>query len=60
MVADYIRHAAAYHGVNSRGEYGHIVRCMRSLRELYGRTNADDFGVVQFKAVRQSIRFRRP
>jgi integrase len=55
MVADYIRHSAAFHGTDPRGEYGKIVRCMRSLRELYGRTAADEFGVLQLKAIRQTI-----
>lgn len=55
MVADYIRHAAAYHGKDPRGEYGHIIRCMRLLREIYGRSTAAEFGVLQFKALRHSI-----
>ncbi|MCC6492158.1 MAG: site-specific integrase [Pirellulales bacterium] len=55
MLADYVTWAASRYGKDTRGEYGHIIRCVKPLKELYGRTSAADFGVLEFKTVRHSI-----
>lgn len=48
-------HAEQTYGVSKRGEYYHLVLAMRPLKRLYLSTNAVDFGVPQWKAVRQYI-----
>jgi integrase len=53
LLADYLNYAAAYYGKGPRGEYPQIVRAMRPLRDPYGRTAVEDFGVSQFKSVRK-------
>jgi hypothetical protein len=53
LLADYLKYAAKYYGTAPRGEYPQIVRSVRPVRELHGRTAAEDFGVLQFKAVRE-------
>ena len=37
------------------GEYGGIKDALKLVRELYGRTNANDFGPLALKAVRQRM-----
>jgi integrase len=51
LLADYLKYAASYYGTGS--EYAQIIRAVRPLKELYGRTAAEHFGVLQFKAVRE-------
>src|SRR5690606_6254407 len=55
LIADYVKYAAAYYGKNPRGEYPQVIRAMRPVKELYGRAPAEEFGVVQLKAVRTHI-----
>jgi integrase len=55
LLADYVKHAASYYGKSKRGEYAQVVRAVRPLKELYGRTAAEEFGVAQFKAIRHHI-----
>lgn len=55
LVADYLRFAKHYYGAGSHGTFATMKRVARPLKALYGRTAAADFGVVQFKAVRQSL-----
>jgi hypothetical protein len=52
MLVGYLKHIAAYHGKGSKGEYPQAVRAVTPARELYGRSPAAEFGVLQFKAVR--------
>jgi integrase len=55
LVADYLRFAKGYYGDGSHGTFATMKRVARPLKALYGRTPAAEFGVVQFKAVRQSL-----
>ncbi len=55
LLADYLQFAAVYYGKDQRGEYPQIMRAIRPLKELYGRTPAVEFGVLEFKAVRQRV-----
>lgn len=55
LVADYLRYAKKYYGAGSHGTFATMKRVARPLKALYGRTPAAEFGVVQYKAVRQSL-----
>lgn len=55
LVADYLRFAKGYYGDTTHGTFATMKRVARPLKALYGRTAAAEFGVVQFKAVRQSL-----
>lgn len=55
LVADYLRFAKGYYGEGSHGTFATMKRVARPLKALYGRSPAAEFGVVQFKAVRQSL-----
>jgi integrase len=55
LLADYLKHAAVYYGKHPRGQHGQILRAIRPLKELYGRSPAVEFDVLQFKAVRQHV-----
>jgi integrase len=53
LIADYRRYALAYYGSEPNSELHRITRVLRPVRELYGRTPAEEFGVQAFKAIRQ-------
>jgi len=55
LIADYLKFSRGYYGTGRTSEYHRLVRVLRRLKELYGRSPACDFGVLQFKAVRQSL-----
>ncbi|QDT74839.1 tyrosine-type recombinase/integrase [Lacipirellula limnantheis] len=55
LVADYLLFAKEYYGDRTHGTFATMKRVARPLKALYGRTPAAEFGVVQFKAVRQAI-----
>ena len=55
LLAAYKTHAKEAYGVSKRGEYCAFLLAMRPLKRLYGSTNAAEFGVNQWKAVRQYI-----
>lgn len=55
LLAAYKAHAKEAYGVSKRGEYYAFLLAMRPLKRLYGSTNAAEFGVNQWKAVRQYI-----
>ena len=55
LLADYLQYAEEYYGTHPKGEYPQIVRSVRPLNALYGRSMAAEFGPVQLKAVRQSL-----
>ncbi len=55
MLADYLKYAKAYYGDGPRSTTAAMKYAVRPLLELYGRTPAADFGVLQFRAVRQSL-----
>jgi hypothetical protein len=57
LLADYVKHAASY-GKSKRGEYAQVVRAVRPLKELYGCTAAEDFGVPSSRP--SGITSRRP
>jgi integrase len=55
VVRDYLAHAKKYYGDAERGSYRNILLGMRPLKELYGRSPAAEFGVLQFKAIREQF-----
>src|SRR4051794_10785036 len=55
LVVDYAQYAKAYYGNGPNSELHRITRVLRPVRRLYGKTPAADFGVVQFKAVREAF-----
>ena len=54
LIADYRRYAAAYYGTGRASEYRRMGRILKRLRSMYGNLAAAEFGVQQFKAVRQA------
>jgi len=55
LVVDYVEHVKAYYGTGPNSELHRVATIVRMLRQLYGRTPAAEFGVLQFKAVRQKL-----
>ncbi len=56
LIRDYLAHAKGYYGGNpKRGTYANMLLGVRPLKALYGRTVAAEFGVRQFKAIRQTL-----
>jgi len=55
LLVAYLRHAKKYYGTGAKSEFFHYRRVARPLRDLYGKTPADEFGPLQFKAVRQQF-----
>lgn len=53
LAADYGEFAEAYYGTGPNSELHPIVRVLRPVIELYGKTAAAEFDVQRFKAVRQ-------
>lgn len=54
LIAAYLKHVGKVHGVGPRSEHSQDVRALQPLRRLYGRSSATEFGVLQFKAVREA------
>ena len=55
LVVDYLNHAEVYYGSSPRGTYPSMVRACRPLRLLYSRLPVEQFGVAQFKTIRQQL-----
>jgi integrase len=55
IAAAYLKYARAYYGTLPSSELHRIIRVIRPLRQLYGRTPAIEFGVAEFKAIRQQL-----
>ncbi|HEX2474268.1 MAG TPA: site-specific integrase [Lacipirellulaceae bacterium] len=55
LVVDYFEYVRGYYGTGPNSELHRVRRVLRPLRELYGRTAAVEFGVTQFKALRQKF-----
>lgn len=55
LIVDYAEYAKTYYGMGPNSEWHRITRVLRPVRKLYGRGSAADFGVLQFKAVRQQL-----
>jgi integrase len=55
LSADYVRHAKAYYGTAPTSEYFRILRVIRPLVDLYGRTAAIEIGPLQLKAIRERL-----
>lgn len=55
LVVDFLTHAKAYYGCGPRGTYATMVRACRPLKQLYSRLAVEEFGVQQFKAIRQQL-----
>lgn len=51
----FLSHAEQTYGVSKQGEYYHLSLAIRPIKRLYASTNAVDFGVVQWKAIRKYI-----
>jgi integrase len=57
LLLAFLRHAQTHYVKNGRvtAEYDCFKSALRPLRELYGMINADDFGPVALKVVRQQM-----
>ena len=55
VAVDYAKYAKRYYGTARTSEYHKILRVIRPVRQLYGRTAAAEFGPLQFKAIRQRL-----
>jgi integrase len=55
LLASYLRHAKAYYGGGTRGEYANMRLAAAPLKRLYSRTAAANFGPKQHKTVRQTL-----
>jgi integrase len=55
LVVEYVAYVRGYYGTGPNSELHRVVRVLRPLRELYGRTTAAEFGVLQFKSLRQKF-----
>jgi integrase len=55
LIADYVRYAKEYYGTGPRSEYHRVKPALSALKKLYGPTPAMEFGVRQYKAVRDVI-----
>lgn len=53
LVRDYLVHCKRFYGAKKRGSYANIKLGARPLVELYKTTPAAEFGVLQFKAIRE-------
>ncbi|MBX3427935.1 MAG: site-specific integrase [Pirellulales bacterium] len=55
LAADYLRFARKYYGGGNRSDCNRIIYAVKPLKELYGKTPAAEFGVLQYKAVRERL-----
>ena len=55
LAADYVRWAKSHYGDGPTSEYHRVLPAIRPLRELYGRTAADQFGPLQLKSLREKF-----
>jgi len=55
VAIEYAHYAKGYYGTAKTSEYHRILRAMRPVKRLYGRTPAAEFGPLQFKAIRLSL-----
>lgn len=55
LVVDYVQHVKDYYGDGPNSELHRVVRVLRPVRQLYGRTVAAEFGVLAFEAIRQTL-----
>jgi integrase len=55
LVIDYAQHVKSYDGSGPNSEFHRIPRVLRPVRRLYGKMPVAEFGVLQFKAIRQSF-----
>ncbi len=55
LLVAYLKHAKQAYGVTKRGEYYKVKLAIRPLRRLYGSSELLQFGVLQWKNVRQYV-----
>jgi integrase len=55
LIVAYLEHATTYYGGGSRGEYSNMLHALRPVRQMYGRTEAREFGPRQLRAVREKL-----
>ncbi len=55
LFARYLKYAKGYYGMKPNSRFWHYGRLANRIRKIYGPTMADEFGSVQFKAVRQQL-----
>jgi integrase len=55
LFARFLRFAKQYYGTKSNSRFWHYGRLANRIRKIYGPTMADEFGSVQFKAIRQQL-----
>jgi len=55
VAVDYALYAKGYYGTAKNSEYYRVLRVIRPVKRLYGRTPAAEFGPIQFKAIRRGL-----
>lgn len=55
LVRDYLRHCRSYYGTKTGSEFVSIKTAIKPLRDLYADHDAEDFGPLNFKAIRQAM-----
>lgn len=55
LLVAYVKHAKQAYGVSKRGEYYKVKLAVRPLRRLYGSVGVLQFGVLQWKNIRQYV-----
>ena len=55
LLLAYVKHAKQAYGASTRGEYYKVKLAVRPLRRLYGSVGVLQFGVLQWKNIRQYV-----
>ena len=55
LAADYVKFAKSQYGTAPNSEWRRVKLILRPLLDLYGRTAAADFGVLELKAIREKF-----
>jgi integrase len=52
---EFIRHAKKYYGLHRESKYHEYAMVVSRVSDIYGKTAAEDFGPLQFKAIRKKL-----
>ncbi len=55
LLVDYIKHCQTHYGTGPKSTTAKIIIILRTLNEMYGSTAAAEFGVQEFRAVREKF-----
>ena len=55
LILAYLKYAKSYYGSGSRTEYATMHHATKLLAKLYSKTNASEFGPLQFEALRNRL-----